>query len=362
MKEGLKDKIDLALKSIEDIDKNNFTILFYVIDTKGVPSGYVSYIYKLALYAKKAGYNVKMIYQGKEYVGVKEWMGDEYNEIEHINAQNGDLKVKPCDILIMPEMLHSVLNQTKKIPCKRVILCHNIDYITELIPSDMSWFDYNIKDVITLSETNKKYIYEHFPYMDIHLIPPYIESNFVGDKNSTRKLQVGFMCKHQRDIARSVYPFHWKYPRLQWANLIPLSDYSRNDLSDVLKETPIVVWIDDYTSFGYGILEAIKAGCIVIAKLPENTQDWMYDANGNLIDNVLWVNSIKDIPDAMNNVITAWMYDNIPSDLLLNKEKFDDLFTENVFTENVIKTIESLKSERRMEISNILNRLKEDNK
>ena len=59
---------------IDKIDKKTNTIYFFVIDTKGNPSGSLSYIYNLALILSKNGYNIGMLYQeDEEFVGVKDW-------------------------------------------------------------------------------------------------------------------------------------------------------------------------------------------------------------------------------------------------------------------------------------------------
>ena len=60
---------------IEKIDKKENNVYFFVLDTKGIASGSLEYIYKLAMIAKNDGYNVSMLYQiekGDEFVGVKD--------------------------------------------------------------------------------------------------------------------------------------------------------------------------------------------------------------------------------------------------------------------------------------------------
>ena len=49
-------------REISKIDKKENRIYFFVIDTKGVPSGSLEYIYNLALMLKNEGYNVSMLH------------------------------------------------------------------------------------------------------------------------------------------------------------------------------------------------------------------------------------------------------------------------------------------------------------
>ena len=56
-------------KEISRIDKKENKIYFFVIDTKGVPSGSLEYIYNLALILKNEGYDVTMLHTEEELVG-----------------------------------------------------------------------------------------------------------------------------------------------------------------------------------------------------------------------------------------------------------------------------------------------------
>ena len=77
------DRIQAEINKIENKESN---IYFFVLDTKGNPSGSLEYIYKLALILKENDYNVTMLYQkdeNEEFVGVEEWLGVKYSELPH---------------------------------------------------------------------------------------------------------------------------------------------------------------------------------------------------------------------------------------------------------------------------------------
>ena len=52
-----KEMIKTIEKNIGKINDKSFTIYFYVFDTKGNPSGSLSYIYQTAYTLKELGYN-----------------------------------------------------------------------------------------------------------------------------------------------------------------------------------------------------------------------------------------------------------------------------------------------------------------
>ena len=61
-----KEMRKIVEENIDRLEKNDFSFLFYVLDTKGNPSSALEYIYKTAMVLHKKGYNVKMIHNEKE--------------------------------------------------------------------------------------------------------------------------------------------------------------------------------------------------------------------------------------------------------------------------------------------------------
>ena len=66
--------IEGALKKLED--KKKVRLYFFIADSKGAPVGSLAYTYELAYKLQELGYNVKMLYAEKEFIGVKDWLGE----------------------------------------------------------------------------------------------------------------------------------------------------------------------------------------------------------------------------------------------------------------------------------------------
>ena len=145
-------KEEKALKrvqsEIQKIENKENNVFFFILDTKGNPSGSLEYIYKLAMIAKNDGYKVSMLYQSVDkndnFVGVKDWLGDDYANIPHYDISNGDVEISPSDILFIPEIFANVMNQTKKLPCKRIAILQNYDYLVEQMPFAAQWGDFGM--------------------------------------------------------------------------------------------------------------------------------------------------------------------------------------------------------------------------
>ena len=139
-------------KEISKIDKKENRIYFFVIDTKGVPSGSLEYIYNLALILKGEGYDVNMLHTEEEFVGVGAWLGEEYTSLPHFNVNKGEVGTSPSDVLFIPEIYSQVMNQTRNLPCKRVIILQNYDYVVEQMPYVAQFGDFGILEGITNSD------------------------------------------------------------------------------------------------------------------------------------------------------------------------------------------------------------------
>ena len=127
-------------REVEKIDKKTNRVYFFVIDTKGVPSGSLEYIYKLAMILKDEGYDVSMLHTEDEFVGVGEWLGEAYAALPHYNVNKDETGTSPSDLLFIPEIFSQVMNQTKTLPCKRVAILQNYNYVVE--------FDEPFKDTV----------------------------------------------------------------------------------------------------------------------------------------------------------------------------------------------------------------------
>lgn len=323
-------RISAEIKKITD-KKNN--IFFFVLDTKGNPSGSLEYIYKLAKIAQNDGYNVSMLYQTEKddkFVGVADWLGDDYASIPHHDISKEDVDITPADILFIPEIFANVMNQTKKLPCKRIAILQNYDYLLEQMPFAGQWGDFGILDCITNTEYNSELIKDIFPYVKTHVIDPYVDKMF-GTTIEPKKMVVNIVAADQSDINRIIKPFYWKYPSFKWVSFRDLRGFSKQQFANALREAAVTIWVDDKASFGYSALEAMKSGSIVIAKIPENPLKWMNgdDKNsvGVLRNCCIWFDDFHKVQKAIASVVRSWITDNIPQELFEEEKKVNDIYS-----------------------------------
>lgn len=370
---------------LEKFNKKDFTLFFFTIDSKNVPNGTLVYEYDMALALSKLGYKVCMLYQVDNelperqikkmkakgtydkmdpqiFCGVEDWMGKEYADLPHLNISKENVwKAAPSDFLFIPEAFPSLMLQTylKRMPCTRFVLLQNFDYATDSIPLGSQWANFGIRDCIASTQLQADMLHEVMPYIKTRILNPYIPEYF-RKPVAPKKLVVNIISKKQSDVNKLMKTFYWKYPVYKFVSFKDLRGYQREHYADILKEGAITVWIDNDTPFGYGALEAMRCGNIVIGKVPENIQEWMTNENGELRDNVIWFDDMRNAPDILADVIASWMQDEVPEVIYQEMEETNKLYTKKEYDENVKALIEDIVATRKSEIETIMN-VKENN-
>ena len=325
-------------EQIEKIDNKDFTLYFYVADTKGVPSGSLAYIYDIAFGLKEMGYNVGLMHSEEDFVGVEEWLGKEYAELPHYNVEKRTIDITPSDILFIPEVYSNVMTATKKLPCQRVAILQSFDKLTEFIPFGATWGDLGIHKAITTTELNATRLKTYFPSVDVNIITPKLSKEFTKGDN-LKQLMVNVVTRDPSEVNKIVKPFFWQYPMYKWVAFRDLRGMSREQFAQALQEAAITVWADDITNFGYVPLEAMKCGSLVVGKVPSVVPDWMLCEDANELTNAgIWVDNFASISSVLASVIRTWTMDEIPEDIQKIADDLTSVYTEGKQLQD-IKTV-----------------------
>ena len=338
-------------KEISKIDKKENRIYFFVIDSKGVPSGSLEYIYNLALILKGEGYDVNMLHTEEEFVGVGAWLGEEYTSLPHFNVNKGEVGTSPSDVLFIPEIYSQVMNQTKNLPCKRVIILQNYDYVVEQMPYVAQFGDFGILEGITNSDYQAAELNESFPYMKLKKVRPFISKIF-GSTIAPKKMVINVISKDQSDIKRIVKPFYWKYPFFKWVSFKELRNLSKEEFAKELREGAITIVVDESASFMYSAIEAMKSGSITMVKVPTTTVDW---ANGEELPNCcVWFNDYDTLHKQIASVVRSWITDKVPTVLAEEAKKVYEEFTEDNTKADILAYVTDILDKRKKEMEELI--------
>lgn len=347
--------IENIQKEIDRINKKENKINFFVIDTKGVSSGSLEYIYNLALILKNEGYDVNMLHTEDEFVGVGAWLGEEYTNLPHFNVNKGEFGTSPSDLLFIPEIFSQVMNQTKNLPCKRVAILQNYDYLVEQMPYAAQWGDFGIMEGITNSDYQAAELKETFPYVKLTKVRPFISKIF-GSTINPKKMVINVISKDQSDIKKIVKPFYWKYPFFKWVSFKELRNLSKDEFAKELRENAITIVVDETASFMYSALEAAKSGSITMVKVPTTTVDW---ANGEELPNCcVWFNDYDTLHKQIASVVRSWITDKVPTILAEETEKVCSEMKEENTRADIVNYVTEVLDKRKKEMEELVLQIK----
>ena len=356
-----KDKRRIVEENIERLEKKDFTLLFFVLDTKGNPSSAIEYIYKTALTLSKMGYNVKMIHNEKDFIGVGDWLGEEYANLPHANIEKQNVSITASDFLFIPEIFANVMMQTKKLPCKRVVLVQNAQNITEFMPVSQTLDNLGITDAIATTDAQAERLLSYFPEVRTHVVHPSISPMF-HKQEEPQMLKINIISKDQTEVNRIVKPFYWKNPVYRFVSLTDLRGVRQDVFADALRKAAITVWADDETPFGYTLLEALRSGTLVFAKIPDNPTEWMLDENGELSKNILWFDTADTLAEMLPSAVRSWTNFEVSDKIYEAQAAFDKLYSEEAQVAEIEKVYVKTIIERRLnEFKEVLAELNENN-
>lgn len=361
-----EEMIRVIEENIEKINKKDFNVYFFVLDTKGNPSGAIEYVYQTALTLQKKGYNVTMLHQEKEeFIGVTEWLGLEYESLPHKNIESENVEISPADFLFIPELFTNVMSTTKNLPCKRIIILQNYNYLAEFMPIGVTPSDMKIGEVITTTPVQAGLVHSFFPNVKTYVVPPVISKKFRPSLDP-QKLVINVISKEQSDIKKVMQQFYWRFPMYKWVSFRELRGLPQDVFCDALRESAITIWMDDKTTFGYAALEAMRCGTILLAKIPQTLTDWNVEKNENgetsLTNACVWFDHIDSLPDVLASVVRTWTLDKIPSEVYEMQHKFDDMFTAEVQEKEIEKVYEdAIFGGRKKEFEILLSQVKNKN-
>ena len=112
---------------------------FLTMDTKGNAKAAIAYNYEIVKTLNDLGFNAFIMHEKNDYDSVESWLGSELSSVPHVSIESKDVKVEVSDLVIIPEVFGHVLEQTKTMPCERIIMCQSYDYIFETLPPGMTW-------------------------------------------------------------------------------------------------------------------------------------------------------------------------------------------------------------------------------
>lgn len=332
MDTSLNEKVKQSIQNLRD---KKSRIYFLIQDTKGNAKASVRLIYQMAKSLLDAGFNPIILHEKKEYAGVVAWLDEEYMSIPHRAIEGQNLEISPEDFIIVPEVFGYVMEQIKNLPCGKIVLTQNYNYIVETLQPGQNWAQYGFLKCLTTTTKQQEYVETVMRQSSFDIIKPLITDSFYP-KNLPPMPIIGVHTKDQSDTINIIKTFYLKFPQYRWFTFRDLRGLSEKEFANSLRDCFVSVWIDDESGFGTFPLESMASGVPVIGKVPNIQPEWMNDDNG------VWLTNKNLICDFIADYIQNWLEDNIKTELYDNmKTTVENYTNKQEFDSTVISLFEN---------------------
>jgi len=339
--------------SIQNLKEKKSKIFFLVQDTKGNAKASISYIYDIAMALKKDNFNVVILHEKNDYMGVSSWLGEEYMTLQHDYIEGQNLSIAPEDFIVIPEIYGFVMEQVAKLPCGKIVLTQAYDHILETLQPGQTWPLLGFHKCITTSEILKEYLENTMRNVSYDVIKPFISDNFTKQILPNKPI-VAIHTREQRDTLNLIKNFYLKFPQYRWITFKDMRGLSLTQFSNELKNCFLSVWIDETSSYGTFPLESMKTNIPVLGVVPHILPEWMNEDNG------IWINNKIQMVDYLADYIQNWLEDNTNPNIYTEMEKtIEKLSTKDEFYKQVQNLFGDYLQKRAISFEEQLNKLQE---
>jgi hypothetical protein len=243
------------------------------------------------------------------------------------------------------------MDQVKKLPCGKVVLCQAYDHIFETLQPGETWTQLGIYKCITTSEKQKEWIENIMRNVSIDVVEPFISENFKTPELPPKTI-INIHTRDHRDTTNLIKAFYTRFPQYRWFTFRDLRGLSEEEFADRMKDSFVSVWVDNISAYGTFPLESIKSGIPVIGVVPNMVPEWMNENNG------IWINNQNILVDVIADFVQNWLEDNISSELYSEMDKTSEsLKTNEDFEGTVNEIFDNMVTKRLTSFTEQLNKL-----
>lgn len=329
MDTSLNEKVKLSIQNLKD---KKSRIYFLVQDTKGNARASVRLIYQMAKSLLDSGFNPIILHEKNDYAGVIAWLDEEFMSIPHKSIEGQNLEISPEDFIIVPELFGFIMEQIKNLPCGKIVLAQNYNYIVETLQPGQNWYQYGFLKCLTTSKKQQELIEPIMKQTSFDIIKPLITKNFYP-KGVPPMPIIGVHTKEQSDTINFIKTFYLKFPQYRWFTFRDLRGLSEKEFANSIRDCFVTVWMDEQSGFGTFPLESMACGVPVIGKVPYSQPEWMNENNG------VWITDPNLMCDFIADFIQNWLEDNIKPELYENMKKTIENYTNKEEFDSNVKVL-----------------------
>jgi len=367
--EDLKfEKIEKLKRSLDEL-KNKKSKFYFFLPPVKEPNSSTYEIFFHANTLKNEGYEVTMIIESDEYQRPFFVDKELLDGLSYEIMSSGRITMGPEDVLIIPEALTNVMEQTKDLPAIRIVFHQSIDYMYNSLMLMTGYANHGIVNVITNSDDMTNYLKKTIGgnIMDIKSYTIGIPDYFKPD-DKPKQPTICFLTRNANDITKIAKDFYTKNPmynfvtfEAMYSDTKPPRQLSRKEFAEKLGKSFAAIWVDRISSFGTFPLEAMKCKTIPISLLPDFTPPYLFDEEGKSIENAgLWSTSTYELSDILSNLVSKFLDDSIPEDIYESMDKVVDKYNVENSKKSVIEIYDYFLNKRISSITSAIEKLEQE--
>lgn len=339
--------------SIENLKEKKNKIMFFVPDVGVVPSGSVYEIYFHATLLKSLGYSVKILIETAKFVA-PDFIEPELVQFEHVPMDTAKLTVAPEDMLVIPEIFTNVMEQTKNLPCIRVVLLQSIDNAIRALVPGMNWSAFGIQNVITTSKILELFVNDFFTTAKFKIYTyPVSVPNYFEKKIIIKRPVVSVFTRNEADLEKVIKLFYAKFPQFSWLTFESMQTDSkppkflrRRDFADKLDKNFAALWIDRLASHAQFPLECMRVGTVPVCLKPDITPDYIIKDDAFIANSGVWSSDLYALPALLADTLRKFLDDEIPKELYDTMDSIASNYTVDKSKVELTSTYENILGER----------------
>jgi hypothetical protein len=248
--------------------------IYYFCPDFPQPSAGTERLYRHVFHLNRLGYNAVVAHQTRGF----ELTWHEYR-VPVVWIEDG-LDIRPDDVLVYPEGMVPLMQETRAFPCKRVVIALNWAYIHRNLPNGETWLDYGINQAMTPSPLIKAFL-EWSMGLDVTLVGNYVDTKRYLYDPAIKRLKISYMARKDPagDILHAVFKRKSNpvSSSLEW---VRLENMEEGEFAGHLMESRIFLATSTQEGMPTSMLEAMASGCLVVGFSGVGGNDYLIGSGG----------------------------------------------------------------------------------
>lgn len=244
------------------LDEMNTTIqrVYFLMPDLKEPSGGIQRLYRYANCLQDGGYRVFVVH-GEPGFGTYPFARNSVPVIYGNRLPTFDRR----DVVVIPEVFGRVLPELAKLPCRKVMVPLNYDFVFSHLPEGTTWVTFGIADVMTNCQTVARFV-KCTMGLEATVIRPMLDADLYHYDPGIKKERIAYLGRKDMDSSKITGILMGRRDRFGLAgwevmvlDRLPEAEYAR-----ALRESRIFLNTSLKEGAPMPVLEALACGCELV--------------------------------------------------------------------------------------------------